>query len=91
MAKKFLTRRLLQPRFIGLLWPFVLSHVWLVTHSVDHFPYRMGVPCINPISKGYIPVTLLLRPDEDMRVQNATAVLRITIPMGIVPNGRRHF
>ena len=42
-----------EPHFIGLLWPFVLSHVWLVTHSVDHFPFRMGVPSINPISKGY--------------------------------------
>ena len=42
------------PHFIGFLWPFVLSHVWLVTHSVDHFPYRMGVPSINPIFKGYV-------------------------------------
>ena len=33
------------------LWPFVLSHVRLVTHSVDHFPYRVGVPSINPIFK----------------------------------------
>ena len=47
-----------EPHFTGLLWPFVFSHVWLVTHSVDHFPYRMGVPSINPISKGYSLATV---------------------------------